>query len=310
MKIGKTTLAVQFPKNLLMAFEKGYNAIDNIMAVDIPNWAEFKKYVRQLADPDLQEQFNTITIDTVGLAYDRCSEYICAQQGVDKIGDIAFGAGYGMVDKEFDTVVRKITQLGYGLVLIGHEKVRVDSDGTISAKHISPDLPERCNKIVNRLVDITAYIGMEDGVRYIYPRQLNIDEGRQITEIYAGNHFPNLNEKIELGYKPFVDAIANAMETNAKAKKTKLVDTPVEVVEEEALDYKSIISEIKKIVKVLNKLDDESETPHFMEDYKKITEEYLGKGKLVKECTDTQVAQLDLILGDLKAYVAANGLTI
>ena len=41
-KVGKTTLASKFPKNLLIAFEKGYNAIDGVKAVDISTWADFK----------------------------------------------------------------------------------------------------------------------------------------------------------------------------------------------------------------------------------------------------------------------------
>lgn len=34
-KSGKTTAATSFPKSLLCAFEKGYNAIGGVMAADI-----------------------------------------------------------------------------------------------------------------------------------------------------------------------------------------------------------------------------------------------------------------------------------
>ena len=47
-KIGKTTLAARFPNNLLLGVEHGFNLIDDISAVDVPTWAEFKKYVKQL----------------------------------------------------------------------------------------------------------------------------------------------------------------------------------------------------------------------------------------------------------------------
>ena len=43
-----------------------------------------------------------------------------------------------------------------------------------------------------------------------------------------------------------------------------------------------------------------------METYKKIVESYLGKGKLVKDCTEAQVEHLSLILEDLEAFVAEN----
>lgn len=39
-KSGKTTAAVQFPRALLCAFEKGYNAIGGVKPVDVDKWSE------------------------------------------------------------------------------------------------------------------------------------------------------------------------------------------------------------------------------------------------------------------------------
>ena len=39
-KVGKTSMACQFPKNLLLAFEKDYNAIAGIKPVDITKWSK------------------------------------------------------------------------------------------------------------------------------------------------------------------------------------------------------------------------------------------------------------------------------
>ena len=69
-KCGKTTLASKFPKNLLIAFEKGYNAINDIYAQDINSWSEFKQVLKQLKRPEAQELFHTITIDTTTIAYE------------------------------------------------------------------------------------------------------------------------------------------------------------------------------------------------------------------------------------------------
>lgn len=66
-KSGKTTTATKFEKNLLLAFEKGYNAIPGVMAQPINNWAEFKKVLRQLKDAKARDLFYTITIDTVNV---------------------------------------------------------------------------------------------------------------------------------------------------------------------------------------------------------------------------------------------------
>ena len=216
-----------------------------------------------------------------------------------------------MVDKEFDDCIRKITQLGYGMVLIGHAKTRIETDGQTSVKHISPDIPERCAKIINRMVDLTAYIGMEDnGTRYIYPRQVVLEEGQQKTEIEAGSHFAYLNDKIELGYEPLVNAIADAMEKDAGTNNFKMTNAPVQVVQEVKLDFGAIMSRIKEIAIKFHTMDESSENPHYNSDYRKIVENYLGKGRGVRDCDESQVEHLGLILEDLEAYVKDNNLTI
>ena len=62
---GKSTLASHMPSPLLLAFEKGYNALPNVMAQDITSWKEMKDVVRQLRDPEVKAMFKTVAIDTV-----------------------------------------------------------------------------------------------------------------------------------------------------------------------------------------------------------------------------------------------------
>ena len=90
-KVGKTSLACQFPKNLLLGFEHGWNAISGAKAIDIQKWADLKLVLRQLEKAEAKELYNTITIDTIGIAWEMCEQYVCAQNGVQKIGDIPWG---------------------------------------------------------------------------------------------------------------------------------------------------------------------------------------------------------------------------
>lgn len=92
-KVGKTTLGVEMPKPLLLAFERGYNAIEGIIAQDITSWSEVKQTVRELKKPEVQEQFSTIIIDTVDIAAILCEKYVCSQNGVSAIGEIPYGQG-------------------------------------------------------------------------------------------------------------------------------------------------------------------------------------------------------------------------
>ena len=127
-KTGKTTIAAKFPKALLLAFEKGYAAIPGVMALPINSWSDFKRVLRQLKEPQAQEMYETIIIDTADIAYDLCTKYICANNNADSVSDIPYGKGYGMIEKEFDEALRSIVQLNFGLVIISHDTDKVFTD--------------------------------------------------------------------------------------------------------------------------------------------------------------------------------------
>ncbi len=78
---------------MLLAFERGYNAIPGIMAQPIERWVDFKAVLRQLKQPEMHEHFETIIVDTLDIAYSLCEKYICAQNGVQTIAEIPFGKG-------------------------------------------------------------------------------------------------------------------------------------------------------------------------------------------------------------------------
>lgn len=87
--------------------------------------------------------YQTIIIDTVSIAWDQCEQFICRQNGVQKINEIPWGGGYSACKKEFENTLRKITMLGYGVVLIAHNASRIEktADGS-EIEIIYPDLPE------------------------------------------------------------------------------------------------------------------------------------------------------------------------
>ena len=161
-KSGKTTAACSFPDAVLLAFEKGYNAIGDAFPFDINKWSDFKMALRDLEDQRSKDRFKTVIIDTVTICWEMCEKYICQQNGVQKIGDIPWGGGYTACKKEFETSIRRITQLGYGVVLIAHSASRVEktADGS-DIEIISPDLPKRAAEVCNGIVDIIGYIGKE-----------------------------------------------------------------------------------------------------------------------------------------------------
>ena len=63
------------------------------------------------------------------------------------------------------------------------------------------------------------------------------------------------------------------------------------------------MAEIKKIAKALNGLDK-------MEDYTRVVNEYLGKGRSVKDCDESLADMLALILDDLRDFVKENNIEV
>ena len=291
-KVGKTSMACQFPKNLLLAFEKGYNAIAGIKPVDITKWSDLKLVLRQLEKPEARQMYDTITIDTIGIAWEMCEQFVCAQNGVQKIGDIPWGGGYSACKREFESCLRKITQLGYGLVIIAHVEKRIEKRADDSEVEIlGPAIPKRAYEIVNQLVDIIGYIDItwdEEGnsERWLYTRKT--------PTIMAGSRFKYLAPKIKFGYNELVEAIGEAIDKAEKLDGAVVVDTTQQVIEEK-LDYNAIRAEAAELWKQLV----EKDTENAGRILKKV-EMIFGRPMKLSEITEDQVDLFNLAVLDMR----------
>ena len=285
-------MACQFPKNLLCAFEKGYNAIAGVKPVDVTKWSDFKLVLRQLEKPEARDLFDTVTIDTIGIAWEMCEQFICAQNGVQKIADIPWGGGYSACKKEFESCLRKITQLGYGLVIIAHVDKRVEKRADDDEVEIlGPAIPKRAYEIVNQLVDIIGYIDVtwdEEGnsERWLYTRKT--------PTIMAGSRFKYLAPKIKFGYNELVNAIGEAIDKSEKLDGAVVVETATQVIEEK-LDYKAIRAEASDLWQALVAKDPEN-APIIL----KKVEMIFGRPMKLSEITEDQVDLFNLVVLDMR----------
>lgn len=294
-KTGKTTFAASFPRNLLMAFEKGYNAIGGVRAVDINKWSDAKMVLRQLEKPEARAMYDTITIDTVSIAWSLCEEFICAQAGVQKISDIPWGGGYSQLTQEFENFLRKITMLGYGLVLITHVDVRRETVGNNEIEYYTPSLNKRCYPICNRIVDIIGYIDVSwdeqgNSERWLYTRKT--------PTIMAGSRFKYLPPKIKFGYNELVDAISDAIEMSEKLDGAKVVDT-LEIKAEETLDYNALMAEAEQLWKEMVGTGNNTNEEMARRILKRV-EMIFGRQVKISEISEDQVEILGLVISEMK----------
>ena len=311
-KSGKTTIATKFPRHLLLAFEKGYNAIPGAMAQPINTWAEFRKVLRQLKDEKVKEQFETIIVDTADIAYDLCEKYICANAkrpdggfGVDSVADIPFGKGYTMVAKEYDECLRSIIQMDYGLVLISHsvDKTFKDEQGQ-EYNQIIPTLGNKPRAIVSRMCDIIGY-----------SRGVQNEDGTTSTKLFmrgtpryvAGSRFKYTPDYIDFNYPSLVKAIGDAIDKQMEEDGTEYFTNERSNLYKDTRDELNFDDLMDSFNSIVNNLIDNTEEEEFKSYWQprivQITDKYLGKGMKVSQCSRDQVEALDLIVTDLQELV-------
>lgn len=287
-KIGKTEFCTMAPDALVLAFEIGTNARPGAMIQKIDTWSTFKLVLRQLEKPEAKAKFSTICIDTVAIAYDLCEQFICAQNGVQKIGDIPYGGGYAALSKEFDNALRKITMMGYGLIMTCHLKESSDENGEITG--YKPDLNNRCLKIVNGLVDIIGVITQtwdEHGESHRWIQT------RSTPTIVAGSRYKYLAPRIPFGYNEFLEALGQAIDKEQENGAVVTDTAPIDTFEK--LDYKAIRAEASELWTVLVERNPDN-APIIL----KKVEMIFGRPMKLSEITEDQVDLFNLVVLDMR----------
>lgn len=295
MKVGKTTLVSKFPGVLLLATEKGYNALPGVLAQDITRWGDIKEVVRELKKPEVKERFKTVAIDTIDVAASYCDKYICNQLGIESLGEGGWTVnGWAKYKKELEDTFRTITNLGYALVFISHDsdKTFKRKDGTEYNQTV-PTVQKSANDIIKAMADIYCYATIDEvsKERKLILRSLD-------GTVDAGCRFRYIKPEISLDYQALVDAMNEAIDKEAKENDNKYVtekreEAPATAVE---YDYDALMAEFNDLAGKLMSKDSTYYGPRVTQIVSKI----LGKNKKVSETTRDQAEFIYLIVGEMK----------
>ena len=184
--IGKTSLAAQFPGSITCMFERGRR---NLPIKQVPQkgedklgWDTFKDYVELFLGSD---EYQTLVMDTIDRAYDRCLESVCKEKGCKHPNDKNdYGKTWGEIKAEFDALLGVIQDSGKGLVLISHEKAkslgksvegmrREDSEDSYEYKRWEPSCSKQAFEVIEEVCDFVFYYGFESEHRCITVRSPN-----------------------------------------------------------------------------------------------------------------------------------------
>lgn len=312
-KSGKTTNASKFPKPIILAFEKGYGLIPGVIAQPINTWTEALEVKMQLIDEAEQvaehnrlidadqagekkeTTFKTVVVDTADIAYDLCEKYILIKEGVEYLDETESKRGYRALSREYDRFFQEIVKAGYTLVIISHATSKQVKEGGEKYDKTIPTVPDRGFQIIARLVDVCGYASLEeDPETGVFKPMLTL-RGTKFLE--AGSRNKYMSTQIPFSYEALRDDMANAVDKMA-ANEGGVVDEAVNLFEDqtEEIDFEETVQEIKKIAMALN-------ANKKIASYTKIVTEYLGKGRNVMDCDESQIEILRLILIDLRKLV-------
>jgi hypothetical protein len=218
-KIGKTTLAAQFPDAFFLMTEPGAENL-RVYQRAVADWNTFVSYL-DLLDEN-RKRFKTVVLDIADPLYDFCLRQICKDKNLEhpnEAGD--YGQTWKKVNSEFEKQCSRLLPMnsGRGLVLISHEKSKeIDVVGEDKpVERIIPTMERHCMEYFNGKVDMIAYYCFKKSKRKIIIQGdefleagcrceenfLNVS-GEKLISFPAGN-------SAKESYKIFEDAFNNKL---------------------------------------------------------------------------------------------------
>ena len=296
-KCGKTTFGVKMPGALLLAFERGYNALPGVIAQDITTWGEMKQVVRELKKPEVKARFKSLIIDTADIAADCCQKYICNQLGIENIGDGGWSTnGWAKYKKEFEDTFRTLTQLGYAVVFISHAKEKtIKPQNGQEYQEIGSSMQSSALAIIENMSDIIGYAHskVDTNGNSNVVLTLRSPDG----SIRCGGRFKYIANEIDFTYDALTKALNDAIDKEAAETNNQFVTSEraaAPILKE--YDYDALMDEFQTLVGQLMQINSASNGAKITQ----IIERYLGKGKKISETTRDQAEFIHLIVTEIK----------
>ena len=303
-KIGKSTFAAGADKVLFFNFEDGTEFLPlDTEPIPIQKWTELKAYVKQLRDPEIQQMYHTIVVDTVTIAAQLCEQYICLQNGVTHIRDIPYGAGYSMPATEFFNVFHEISMLGYGIIFLAHTKTQnseyLDEKGEY-IQQVTADVDKRIFSVLNGMCDIIAYAEKQyDPQTKTMERVLytDADAPDKVTGGRCAQFFP---KAIPLSYKVFEQELEKAVKKIAETTHSELQDVSATVMRNQKT-FEDTLAEARNLwTRYLDGATSEEEKDQRLLVMQDIIKKIFGKPVKLSAVAPSQQELLELVISEFK----------
>jgi len=212
-KIGKTTLASDFPGAVFLATEDGQNALE-CYRVPVDSWPGFLDACSELMAG--KHPFKTIVVDTVDNLWGLCQRFICEKRGIEHESELAYGLGSELIRAEFFRALTKLSMLPYGLVLISHAVSREVTTRTGKYDRVIPSFKQREQGRLLGSADFILYcsfnvVADEDG----QPQSHRVIRTKTSEAYIAGDRTGRLPDPLPLDFSAFKKEFDKAADAHA-----------------------------------------------------------------------------------------------
>ena len=251
-KIGKSTLASQFPGPLFLATEEGLDWIE-CHKISILDWdtsplvvddegnisGSFLNVLRWLDEfrfkeiPGTHDPLRTLVLDNIDIAYQMCFDHTCAMAGISDPTDLEWGKGWKLIATEWQRVLTRMTKLPYGLVFTSHSKQVERKSKSSKIDIVMPSITNAGAQKVMALVDIIMYCYTTEEAELDASGNVTgvIKERRVIrcqpqNNIIAGDRTKCLPYEIPMSYEALLEYFPDTPKAFAEALVKTLATSP------------------------------------------------------------------------------------
>ena len=188
-KVGKTYMLTQLKDCLIIDTEGGTKTYD-ALTVEATNLNQLIEYLKELKKPENKGMYKYIAIDTIDNVADWYEKYVAQTYGVRSIGDVPYGAGYGLHREKIMTFMKTLRTVCPRVILIGHRKRAIIGDTSIEVQVTSLDLMGKLKNLVSAESDAVGYAFRKDKDLWISFETSNELEVGSRCDHLSGKSFP------------------------------------------------------------------------------------------------------------------------
>jgi hypothetical protein len=217
-KVGKSTVAAQFPKPLFLDCEDGLRTVTNANGkrpdhITISGWKDLIDATQWLLKND--HGYETIVVDGLSEAWSYLVGFLLDKYKVEHMneGQLAYGKGKGLAQRMFRQWFQALRKLDTGIVLCAHDKIIPFEHNGVSYDKRIPLIDDGKNgeawDAIKPAVNMVLYASKQtgkDGVKHVMRTK-----GTQLVE--AADPYGNLPEVMEFDYSKLVEAMTNTSNT-------------------------------------------------------------------------------------------------